>query len=362
MSVPPPADQPNTQPTGLLPLEPMDPQVRRVQPGGGVVVELELAWGRWRRFWLRTFRPGYVKKMAATRKGEHNGCPHDVLDPRDLKFFRNQGGYHWDPADDPFRWRDRIPFARAGLAELLVFSLLTFGPAAALAAWLLTRPELAATNGLLWAVYWFLVTGLVVCGGLVVWFFRDPPRRVPTADGLVISPADGKVVEIDELDHDEFVGGPAVRIGIFLSIFNVHINRAPAAGRVIGVRYQRGKFLNALRPESARENEQLTVRMQETAAPFRRYVVKQITGAIARRIVCWLKPGDDLARGEQFGMIKLGSRTELILPREAGLVIRTRIGEKVKAGLSVLAEFQATDPDAGEPATAGGGQMSSESR
>lgn len=341
MSAPPPTDLPRPVSSGVLPLEPMDPQIGRIQPGGGVVVQLELAWGRWRRFWLRTFRPGYVRRMAALRKGEFNGCPHDVLDPRDLKFFRNQGGYYWEPADDPFRWRDRIPFARAGLAELLVFGLLTFGPAAALAVWLLTRTDLAGTDSLLWMAAWFVVAGLVVCGGLVVWFFRNPIRRVPADSGLVVSPADGKVVEIVDLDHDDFVGGPAVRIGIFLSIFNVHINRSPVAGRVIGVGYLRGKFLNALRPESARENEQLAVRLQETAAPYRRYVIRQITGAIARRIVCWLKPGDDLARGEQFGMIKLGSRTELVLPREAGLAIRAKIGDKVKAGLSILAEFEA---------------------
>ncbi|TXT18944.1 MAG: phosphatidylserine decarboxylase [Planctomycetota bacterium] len=156
-----------------------------------------------------------------------------------------------------------------------------------------------------------------------------------------MSPADGKIVAIEEIEHDEFLGGPAVQIGIFLSIFNVHINRAHVAGRVIGLRYRPGKYLNALRPESARENEQLAVRMQETVAPFRRYVVRQITGAIARRIVCWLKPGDELARGEQFGMIKLGSRTELVLPREAALKLRVQIGDKVKAGTSILAEYEA---------------------
>ena len=166
---------------------------------------------------------------------------------------------------------------------------------------------------------WIVVAGLAALGLSILWFFRDPARSAPPAAGLVVAPADGKVVAIEEVGHDEFVGGPAVLVGIFLSVFNVHINRAPAAGRVIGVRYRRGKFLNALRPASARENEQLAVRLQETAAPYRRYVVRQITGALARRIVCWVKPGDELARGERFGMIKLGSRTELVLPREAGL-------------------------------------------
>ncbi|MFM8271470.1 MAG: phosphatidylserine decarboxylase family protein, partial [Gemmata sp.] len=331
------AERTAPHPAELLPLEPMDPQVRSIQPGGGVVCRFELAWGRWRRLWLKTFRPGYVRRMAATRKGTAPGCPHEVIDPRDVKFFRNQEGYHWAPADDPFRWRDKIPFARWGLAELLVFSALTFGPAAALAAWLVAADPAPAAQ----AAGWLAVATLAVFGLLIVWFFRDPPRRVPAEAGLVVSPADGKVVAIDEVAHDEFIGGPAVRIGIFLSIFNVHINRAPVAGRVIGVRYTRGKFLNALRPESARENEQMAVRMQETVAPYRRYVVSQITGAIARRIVCTLKPGDEVTRGEQFGMIKLGSRTELVLPREAALRVVAKLGDTVRAGSTVLAAFAA---------------------
>jgi phosphatidylserine decarboxylase len=315
----------------------MDPKVHSIQPGGGVICHLELAWGYVRRFWLKTLRPGYVRRMAATRRGDFNGCPHEVLDPRDTKFFRNQSGYYWEPADDPFRWRDRIPFARWGLAELLVFSTLTFGPAAVGAVWLIG-------GGSSWAmpyqiVGWLIVATLVVIGGLIVWFFRDPPRRVPTAEGLIVAPADGLIVAMDEIEHDEFLDGPAVQIGIFLSIFNVHINRAPVAGRVVGIQYKPGKFLNALRPESARENENLSVRMQETVAPYRRYIVRQITGAFARRIVCQLKPGDEVARGEPFGMIKLGSRTELVVPRAAGLTIRAKIGDRVKAGSSVLAEF-----------------------
>ena len=112
------------------------------------------------------------------------------------------------------------------------------------------------------------------------------------------------------------------------------------AGRVIGLTYRPGKYLNALRPESARENEQLAVLLECSEPPYRGMVIRQITGAIARRIVCWLKPGDTLDTGEQFGMIKLGSRTELVLPRETGLQIHTRLGEKVKAGSSVLATYQ----------------------
>jgi len=137
-----------------------------------------------------------------------------------------------------------------------------------------------------------------------------------------------------------------VKFGIFLSVFNVHINRSPVAARVIGLSYRRGKFLNAMRPESAKENEQMAVRLEEDAAPHRRMIVRQITGAIARRIVCWISPGEDLERGAQFGMIKLGSRTELVLPRESGLAVDVRVGDHVRAGTSVMARYDAAENDA----------------
>ncbi len=114
---------------------------------------------------------------------------------------------------------------------------------------------------------------------------------------------------------------------------------------MIGLRYKPGKYLNALRPESARENEQLAVMMESDHAPHRGVIVRQITGAIARRIVCWLKPGDVLSRGQQFGMIKLGSRTELLLPADHSLQIRTQLGDKVKAGSTVLAAYVSAPPD-----------------
>lgn len=318
------------------PLEPMDPQIRDIQPGGGIIIHLEQFCGRIRRGWLKTFRKGYVEKMRACRKGEPTGVPHEVLDPRDLKFHRNQTDCHWEPADDPFAWRDRIPFARVGMAELFVFVTMFWTPAAALL-WFLLAHGVEAP----WLTYllWTADVALWLLGLEIVWFFRDPNREVPTEPGQVISPADGKVVHIEEVE-DEFIGGPAIEIGIFLSVFNVHINRSPVAARVIGLKYKPGKYLNALRPESARENEQLAIRLEENAAPHRRMIVRQITGAIARRIVCWLKPGDDLDRGEQVGMIKLGSRTELVLPKEEGLELLTKVGDNVKAGTSLLARYK----------------------
>jgi phosphatidylserine decarboxylase len=321
-----------------LPLELMDPQLTSIQPGGGVVMRLELAWGSFRRWYLKTFRPGYVARMAALRHGEKNACPFEVLDPRDLKFFRNQDGYWWNREDDPFAGRDRLPFARAGLMELWLISGFFFAVAAG-AAW-----GGRALTPWLWpvsAIFAFL-------GGCIVWFFRNPRREIPADAGLAVSPADGKVVLIEEIPHDDFIGGPAVLIGIFLSIFNVHINRTPVPARVIGLRYRKGKFLNALRPESARENEQLAVRIEENRPPYRRMIVRQITGQIARRIVCWVKPGDELTAGEQFGMIKLGSRTELVLPREPGLEILVAVGQHVSAGSSVLARYSAISGRDGE--------------
>ncbi|MCH2212764.1 MAG: phosphatidylserine decarboxylase family protein [Fuerstiella sp.] len=315
------------------PLQPMDPRLRDIQPGGGVVIRLEQKWGNVRRWWLKLFRRGWVQRMESLRQGDFNPCPHDVLDSRDLKFHRNQGGWYWDSADDPFRWRDRIPFARVGLAELLVIGG-GFTVAGLVFAW-----AGSVSTGTVQLIAWFASAVLLVIAGLIAWFFRDPPREAPAAPGLVISPADGKIVDIEELDNDDHVGGPAVKIGIFLSIFNVHINRAPVSGRVIGLAYRSGKYLNALRPESARENEQLAVMIETDDGHHRGIVVRQITGAIARRIVCWLKPGDDLKRGEQFGMIKLGSRTELVLPKEACLTIHTQLGDRVKAGTSILADF-----------------------
>jgi phosphatidylserine decarboxylase len=180
--------------------------------------------------------------------------------------------------------------------------------------------------------------------GLVVWFFRDPPRRIPQDEGLMVSPADGKIAEITRLEGDEFVGGPAVRIGIFLSIFNVHLNRSPAAVRVLGLRYFPGRFLNAMRPESARENESMWIGLEEEAPPHRRLVVRQIAGAYARRIVCALRPGEVVGRGDKIGMIKLGSRTELILADEPGLRIDVKVGDRVKAGTSVLARYEPKPP------------------
>jgi len=309
-------------PTAHATPEPLPDDIPSVQPGGGLCYELELAWGRFRRWLLMRLRPAYVRRMAQLRQGDPVGAPHEILDPRDLKFCRNRCTAYWAEADDPFHWRGMIPFAVWGRAELLLMGggllVLTI-----FAAWIH------------WGVA--LVPGLLLA--FVVSFFRDPPRRVPPEPGLMVSPADGTMAEITEIEHDPFIGGPAVRIGIFLSVFNVHINRAPCRSRVIALRYRRGEFLNALNPASAERNENMWIGLEEDAAPYRRIVVRQIAGAIARRICCALRPGEVVDRGHKFGMIKFGSRTELILPRTPGLVIDVRVGQKVKAGTTIIARY-----------------------
>ncbi|WP_232104975.1 phosphatidylserine decarboxylase [Gimesia chilikensis] len=330
------------QPYSRLEVQPMDPQLTTIQPGGGIIINLEMLWGRWRRFWLKTFRSGYVKKMESTRKGDFNPCPHDVLDPRDLKYHENQGGYYWEEADDPFAYRSRLPFAREGLAELFVLSTLFFGGAALLSGVILS----GVVTGVLSYIGWLLVLTLVLFGMEIVWFFRNPQRTIPAGEGVIVSPADGTFDTIEEIAHHEYIGGPAIEIGIFLSIFNVHINRMPVAGKIIKLAYRPGKCLNALRPESTRLNERLEVYLQMPEPTNRPMLVQQITGAIARRIVCRLKPGDELTKGAQFGMIKLGSRTVIVFPQEEGLEILAKPGDKLKAGSTILAKYAESPTEA----------------
>lgn len=302
--------------------------IRSVQPGGGVCYEIEVAWGRGRRWLLKRCCPGYVTRMAALRRGSVEGAPHEILDPRDLKYCSNQCTAHWAVEDDPYAWRDRLPFARWGLAELQIMGW-PLGLAFA---------GLANAGGLGMAASLAPLSLL----GLVAYFFRDPHRFVPDDANAFVSPADGTIAEVTELEHYEFLDGPAVRIGIFLSIFNVHINRSPRAGSVVAMDYKPGEFLNAMNPESALRNEYMWIGFQDDQQPGLRFAVRQISGLIARRIVCSLRPGQAVRRGAKFGMIKLGSRTELVLPRDA-VQVEVNVGQTVQAGSTILARLQ---PDA----------------
>jgi phosphatidylserine decarboxylase len=172
----------------------------------------------------------------------------------------------------------------------------------------------------------------VLLAAFFLWFFRDPERTIPAGPGLVVSPGDGVVTETVAIATPE---GPRQRISIFLSVFNVHVNRAPISGVLSRVEYKKGKYLNAMNPASAEQNEQniATVRAGEVEITF-----KQIAGLLARRIVFNCKQGDRVERGQRVGLIKFGSRVDVIVPAAATIVVKK--GDRVKGGASVLAKIE----------------------
>lgn len=176
---------------------------------------------------------------------------------------------------------------------------------------------------------------------VLVWlfaFFRDPERVVPDEQHAMVSPADGTVSDITEIDNDPLLGGPAVRVGIFLSVFNVHINRSPCDGRVIKTFYKEGKFLNAMgHAKASEQNESNTVVLAEPKGDGRPIVVvKQIVGLIARRIIFTAREGDLVQRGQRIGMIKFGSRTELTVAKWLDPKVKVVVGQKVRGASDVL--------------------------
>lgn len=195
--------------------------------------------------------------------------------------------------------------------------------------WPFIVPSIAASCILALMGWRGAAAAVAVPGVLSLGFFRDPERAVPGVPGAVLAPADGKVMGIAEVD-DPFVG-PAVRMSIFLSPLDVHVNRAPIAGVVRGVEYVPGRFLAAYRPEASEVNERCTVTLEGDSA---RVAVSQISGVLARRIVCRARPGDTLRAGERYGLIRFGSRTDLVVPR--GTEIRVRVGDRARGGESIM--------------------------
>ena len=169
-----------------------------------------------------------------------------------------------------------------------------------------------------------------------LWFFRDPERRIPDFAGAVVSPADGRVTDVSTVLLN---GAQRDRISIFLSVFDVHVNRSPIAGVIRDVRYRRGKFLNAMNSASAEQNEQNMVTVEGEGQTV---VFKQIAGLLARRIVFHPKPGDAVRRGERIGMIKFGSRVDVLV--EPGSDLKVKVGDRVKGGATVLAHLPVREP------------------
>ncbi len=213
-----------------------------------------------------------------------------------------------------------LPFTRHGLREMVIGSVV-----------------LALLAVGLYVVWWPLVFLVIPLWVWLFAFFRDPERQIPSQQHVMVSPADGKVSDVTEVQSD-LLGSPAVRVGIFLSVFNVHVNRAPCDGRVSHVVYKRGKFINAMsHAQASEENESNTLVIADVNDGRPVAVVKQIVGLIARRIICTSKLGDVVKRGDRIGMIKFGSRTELYIPKWLMPDIQVKVGQTVRGGLDVVA-------------------------
>src|SRR5947209_13994165 len=215
-----------------------------------------------------------------------------------------------------------VPLTRHGTREMLIGTVV-----------------LAVVGAVLGWWHWWLSLILIPVFVWLFAFFRDPERAVPAEQNTMVSPADGKVSDITDVPHDPLLNGPAVRVGIFLSVFNVHVNRSPCDGTVVDVVYKKGKFINAMSHDKASdENESNTIVLREAVGSERPVaVVKQIVGLIARRIVCTVKPGDRVVRGGRIGMIKFGSRTELTIPAWLKPQVKVKVGDTVRGALDVIA-------------------------
>lgn len=200
----------------------------------------------------------------------------------------------------------------------LVFSLILFF------LWVLLQSKLFLIGGGL-----FLALSL-----LLTFFFRDPERKIPQGENLVLSPADGKIISLENFSENEFLKSPGKKIGIFLSLWNSHINRNPISGVVKNLIYHPGKFHPAFSKKSSRENEQEEIWLENKRV---RMIIKQIAGFTSRRIICRLKPGDKISVGNRFGMIKFGSRVELFLPEN--IKIEVQLNQKVKAGETIIGSY-----------------------
>jgi phosphatidylserine decarboxylase len=181
---------------------------------------------------------------------------------------------------------------------------------------------------------WLLAFALILVALWVTWFFRDPERTGERGGGLVIAPADGRVVMITEVDEPAFLHGKALRISIFMNVFNVHVNRYPVSGTVRFVHYNPGRFLNAATDKSSLENEQMSVGIEDGSL---RVLVRQIAGLVARRIVTYSREGDQVEQGERMGIIRFGSRVDVFLPTSATATVS--VGETTLAGASVIARL-----------------------
>jgi phosphatidylserine decarboxylase len=214
-----------------------------------------------------------------------------------------------------------VNFAREGLLFIAIAALIAAGAFG----FAVTRRS--------WGL-WLAAFVLLLLALWVAYFFRDPERTGERGQTLVVSPADGKLIMITDVDEPSFINGRATRLSIFMNVFNVHVNRYPVDGTVEYVHYNKGKFFNAAAEKSSLENEQMSVGLQSGAT---RLLVRQIAGLIARRIVTYSKVGDKVKQGDRMGIIRFGSRVDVFIP--AGSTIRAKLGDVTSAGVTILAEL-----------------------
>lgn len=239
-----------------------------------------------------------------------------------------------------------MPFTKYGYRELFLFGLLIPG---------VLWAGVAALAMFVHPALWTLAVVPLLLTLFNLNFFRDPDRPLPGDEFTVVSPADGTVTDVGEKDLDEYLQGKHQGIGIFLSVFDVHVNRAPLDGELEYSRHQDGDYRDARDPECSTLNEAQNLGFKSKWGP--KYYIRQITGLIARRIVCPIKEGDKVARGERFGMLKFGSRTELYFDSAFEVEWQVKVGDKVKGGGTVIATVKVNQPGAlpeekTEPATA----------
>lgn len=166
----------------------------------------------------------------------------------------------------------------------------------------------------------------------VIWFFRNPEREIPAGEGVVVAPADGKIIEIKEVDEERILKNQSLKISIFMNVFNVHVNRIPYSGKIVDILYNKGKFVSANKEKASLENEQNAVLLETPEG--KKILFVQIAGLIARRIACWVKKGDMVERGQRFGLIRFGSRVDIYLP--LGVKLQVSLGDRTKAGTTIL--------------------------
>lgn len=219
--------------------------------------------------------------------------------------------------------------AAAAGRRILGLSILAFAVIGACGWWALSPAQVWGVVATALAVVWVLFAGFVLN------FFRDPGPVVPGDPDVVVAPAHGKVDVIEEVEEPEFVGGRCQRVSIFLSVFDVHIQYAPLAGRVVKLRHKAGRFVNALRPDASLCNENVLVQFAPADRPDDPVVVRLIAGLIARRILPWIAVGDTVARGERISLIQFGSRVDLYLPGR--WKVGVRLGDRVRGGETILA-------------------------